>query len=61
MTLWNLAMAMRPVELLLMGAIFVYVAWRAWSPQRREQHARNAMIPLHDDPNQNSSPAGDRG
>ncbi len=49
MTLFDLAMAMRPLELVLMGAIFVGIAWRALSPQRRRQHAENAMIPLRDD------------
>lgn len=49
MRLWDLAMAMRPVELLLMGGIFVGIAWRALSPQRRREHADNAMIPLRDD------------
>jgi cbb3-type cytochrome oxidase subunit 3 len=47
--LWDLAMALRPVELLLMGAIFVYVAWRAWSPRQRRHHEEHAMIPLRDD------------
>ena len=47
--LWDLAMAMRPLELLLMGAIFVAVAWRALTPGRRRQHEEHAMIPLRDD------------
>ncbi len=47
--LWDLAMALRPLELLLMGAIFVGIAWRALSPARRQQHEDHAMIPLRDD------------
>jgi cbb3-type cytochrome oxidase subunit 3 len=47
--LWDLAMAMRPVELILMGAIFVGIVWRALSPRQRRAHEENAMIPLRDD------------
>lgn len=49
MTLWDLAMAMRPVELLLMGGIFVGVTLHALSPRRRQRHEEHAMIPLRDD------------
>jgi len=48
-TLWDLAMAMRPVELLLMGAIFVGIAGRVLSPGRRRQYEEKANIPLRDD------------
>jgi cbb3-type cytochrome oxidase subunit 3 len=47
--LWDLAMAMRPVELILMAAIFVGIAWRAWAPSRRRENEEHAMIPLRDD------------
>jgi cbb3-type cytochrome oxidase subunit 3 len=47
--LWDLAMALRPLELVLMVAIFIGLAWRAWSPRRRRQYEEDAMIPLRDD------------
>jgi cbb3-type cytochrome oxidase subunit 3 len=50
MKLFELAMLARPLELLLMTAIFVGIAWRALSPQRRPQHDAHAQIPLRDDP-----------
>ncbi len=49
MKLWDLAMAMRPVELLLMGGIFIGITWRVLSPQRRRSYEEDAMIPLRDD------------
>lgn len=49
MQLFDLAMLARPLELLLMAAIFTGIAWRAWSPDRRRQHEEHAMIPLRDD------------
>ena len=49
MNWWDLAMAARPLELILMLAIFIGIAWRAWSPRRRGQHDRHAQIPLRDD------------
>ncbi len=49
MTLFDLAMAARPLELILMLAIFVVIAWRALSPRRRQAHQQAAMIPLRDD------------
>ncbi len=49
MSWFDLAMAARPLELMLMVAIFVGIAWRALSPSRRPQHQENAMIPLRDD------------
>jgi cbb3-type cytochrome oxidase subunit 3 len=49
MKLFDLAMAARPLELALMVAIFVGIAWHALSPRRRRDHQHNAMIPLRDD------------
>jgi cbb3-type cytochrome oxidase subunit 3 len=49
MRLFDLAMLARPLELLLMTAIFVGIAWRALSPLRRRQHDEHALIPLRDD------------
>jgi cbb3-type cytochrome oxidase subunit 3 len=49
MKLFDLAMLARPLELLLLTAIFVGIAWRAWSPQRRGMHDAHAQIPLRDD------------
>lgn len=49
MNLFDLAMWARPLELLLMTAIFVGIAWRALSPRNRGRHEKNAMIPLQDD------------
>jgi cbb3-type cytochrome oxidase subunit 3 len=46
--MWDLAMAMRPVELILMAAIFAGIVWRALSPRRRRMHEEHAMIPLRD-------------
>jgi cbb3-type cytochrome oxidase subunit 3 len=61
MKLFDLAMLARPLELLLMTAIFVGIAWRALSPQRRPQHDVHAQIPLRDDPLSDHRPlAGER-
>jgi cbb3-type cytochrome oxidase subunit 3 len=49
MKLFDLAMLLRPLELVWMAAIFLYIAWRAYSPRRRRDHQRHAMIPLRDD------------
>ena len=49
MKLFDLAMVARPLELALMVAIFVGIAWRALSPRRRQIYQDNAMIPLRDD------------
>jgi cbb3-type cytochrome oxidase subunit 3 len=49
MKLFDLAMLARPLELLLMTAIFIGIAWHAWSPRRRRQHDEHALIPLRDD------------
>lgn len=49
MSLFDLAMAARPLELALMVAIFVGIAWRALSPRRRQTYQDDAMIPLRDD------------
>ncbi len=49
MSWFDLAMAARPLELTLMVAIFVGIAWRALSPRRRKDHEEAAMIPLRDD------------
>ncbi len=49
MNLFDLAMLARPLELLLMTAIFIGIAWRAWLPQRRPRHDEHALIPLRDD------------
>jgi cbb3-type cytochrome oxidase subunit 3 len=47
--LFDLAMAARPLEIVLMVAIFVGIAWRALSPRRRQTYQDDAMIPLRDD------------
>jgi len=49
MKLFDLAMLARPLELLLMAAIFIGIAWRAFSPRHRPQHDAHALIPLRDD------------
>ena len=49
MKLFDLAMSARPLELVLMTAIFVGIAWRAWLPRRRRMHDEHALIPLRDD------------
>ena len=49
MNLFDLAMTARPLEIVLMLAIFVGIAWRALSPRRRQIYQDNAMIPLRDD------------
>ncbi len=49
MNLFDLAMAARPLELALMLAIFIGIAWHALAPRRRKDHQENAMIPLRDD------------
>ena len=49
MKLFDLAMAARPFEIVLMVAIFVGIAWRALSPRRRQTYQDDAMIPLRDD------------
>ena len=49
MNLFDLAMLARPLELLLMTAIFIGIAYRAMSPRRRRQHDEHALIPLRDD------------
>ena len=49
MNLFDLAMAARPLELALMLAIFVGIALHALMPRRRQDHQRNAQIPLRDD------------
>lgn len=49
MSLFDLAMAARPLEILLMVAIFIGIAWRALSPRRRQIYQDDAMIPLRDD------------
>lgn len=49
MSLFDLAMAARPLEILLMVAIFVGITWRALSPRRRQIYQDDAMIPLRDD------------
>jgi cbb3-type cytochrome oxidase subunit 3 len=48
------------LELLLMTAIFIGIAWRALSPQRRPQHDAHAQIPLCDGapPTSLSAPLG---
>jgi cbb3-type cytochrome oxidase subunit 3 len=50
MKLFDFAMLARPLELLLMTAIFIGIVWRALSPRRRQQHDEHALIPLRDDP-----------
>ncbi|MBV9824877.1 MAG: cbb3-type cytochrome c oxidase subunit 3 [Alphaproteobacteria bacterium] len=49
MNLFDLAMTVRPLFLVWMFAIFLYIAWRAWSPARRQLHHEHGMIPLRDD------------
>jgi cbb3-type cytochrome oxidase subunit 3 len=47
--LFDLAMAARPLEIVLMVAIFVGITWRALSPRRRQTYQDDAMIPFRDD------------
>ena len=49
MKLFDVAMLVRPLELLWMTALFVVIAWRVLSPRRRRRHEEHAMIPLRDD------------
>ena len=48
MKLFDLAMLVRPLELVWMTAVFVFIAWRVLSPRRRPDHQQNALIPLRD-------------
>jgi cbb3-type cytochrome oxidase subunit 3 len=48
-TWFDLAMWARPLELVLMLAIFVGIAWHALSPRRRKDYQDSAMIPLRDE------------
>ena len=45
--LWDVAMAVRPVLLVWMFAIFIYIAWRTLSSDRSDRQ-HDAMIPLRD-------------
>jgi cbb3-type cytochrome oxidase subunit 3 len=46
-TLWDMAMAARPLMLVWLFAIFVGLVWRAWRV-RAAEHQHHAMIPLRD-------------
>ena len=48
MTLFALAMTLRPVLLVLIFAIFVAIAWRAFSPSRRQLLENQARIPFRE-------------
>ena len=48
-TWFDLAMVTRPLELVLMAAIFLGSVWRVLSPRRRRQYEESALIPLRDD------------
>ena len=48
MQAFDLAMAVRPLFLVWVFAIFVGIVWRALSPRRRADQQRAALIPLND-------------
>jgi cbb3-type cytochrome oxidase subunit 3 len=49
MSWFDLAGTLRPLALVLMTALFAWLAWRAFAPKRRPTLEHAARIPLADD------------
>jgi len=49
MSWFEIAGALRPLGLVVMAALFAFLAWRALDPRRRGANAEAARIPLADD------------
>jgi cbb3-type cytochrome oxidase subunit 3 len=49
MSWFEVAGALRPLALVAMTALFLFLAWRAIAPSQRQANAEAAQIPLTDD------------